>query len=1831
MATEFTSNTLSGIYSDDFNEDNNFHQVLFNNGRALQARELTQLQTIIFQELARFGKNVFKEGAAVNTGGMAVDASIDYIKVSAVNAGGAFTDIPVGTIFKDTNTGVEAKVIDLKPRNVDEGFVLDTLYVQYINAGGTAGAGGGDAARFGDGVVLFDQSGGGYQITTETPNATGKGVRFTLGEGDFFVLGHFVHTTEQSIILSPYTASATTTVGFKVVQEVVTVNDDTSLFDNANGIVNTASPGADRLRIKLQLTELSNVTANDTFVFVANIENSKIVEQVKEIDAYNTINDLIAQRTFEESGNYIVDPFKVSVDEYAFQSADSEFDLIISPGMAYVNGYRVEKAAATRLKVPKPRVTETVDNDVIPINYGNYFLADSGKGIPLLDHAVATLHPTFVASGTAIGTCRVRALEKDGGQTRVYVYDVRVDSDKSLRNVKSIRANSSIEYFSIAQGAQGASLYGTVDNNDLLFPLSRPRPESFSDITLTKQQRQSGLIADGSGVITLNTLPSGSSYTDTTLWLVATQDSAPNLVTSTVGTPTNGGRDVQISGLLPGEAYEVLPYVQKTATRKLKTLTQVSNGKLTVAYDSAARQYYYEFPYVDVNDVRSVNVNNGNGRDMMGDVRLDCGIRDNYYAKSRLILNGQYDSVPQTVNVTYGYYARSAGGDFYDATSYPEDYIAGNNFGGTLDQIQQDGSIINPKNYLDFRPDEGSPFSTFDLPRNGSNVTATVSYWLPRADKVLLTQEGEVQVLMGQPAGNPQYKPTPDNTLELAKVLVNGNMHGYDDLRITPIEHRRYTMADIAKLEAKIDDLQEYTELSLLELEQKLFAALDSVGNARAECGNLCDDHSDQTGADTNNPDYSASLDPESKLIRPMFDENNIRLVVDNTQSSGIVKKGDNVYLTHDSEAWAVQDLASTSVKINPFGLVDNVGTLKLSPTSDEWKDPARADRAVPGQGRLDRRQAYLWNNWVWNWAGRSAEDLEQWNPYYERETSIIGIRRRRLVELRERYFSGRSSFTRFGGRFVSRVVPSETLRQAVGNRVIDVALIPWLRSRKIYFHAKGLKPNTKHYAFFDGELVTDWVREEPAFLNLSDRSDQTDPYDSFWLTEHPDGKSDLISDANGEIIGSFYIRNSNRNWRVRAIDRETQTNSQSIDFKTGIREFKLLDVQRNDWGNADSKCFAYYAAVGAIWHHWNNLITTRPWGYWWPLSYWVHWAQIYSPKELRDTLNQIRSSAVNLVDPRFSGLYGPATAALSGAALTGLDANGQMSQILSDYIDVDQNQFAGTETTVLTAPQNPMAQTFFVDNQFGVTLTSLQLYFRAKDTGNLPVQIHLRPVINGKPAHNEIVPDSQVVLKASDVQVVGTDPVLSVIQARPTTFTFDEPVYLKPWTSYAIVVTSQSTEYELFSSKTLLPVFGSTSRITSTQNAPGSLYLPQNGLSWIEAKDQDLMYKLNRAKFDLGGGSLILKNVPLPPKLLGNSDPTREIQTPNIQTFAGTRKIYVHHANHGLEPGDLCRLDSVANSGFGSGGFANDINGSGVFTNSSSIINYIEGAHTVDSADVNGYSFTYDVAHPVETSSGLGSSNWTLSRRNAIFNTAMPTVETVVPNFTSIDAGAKWTEGKMLSSTRITKAQRWTQDADYSRITLNQNIDFDTPKAIYNLAAEEANLGAGVASVYVKLDMKTANDYVSPIVDMQRASITLAGFKLDDPSVTPAILPVDETSPTSGTTGSKHITTPVFLDLDAVGIEVRGLVNIPNDADIQMYFRTASGDENINDKYWIYQEPVDNIPFDNSQVYRDAQWLPGGLGGDLKPFQQAQFKFVFIGGDRAPSIKNLRYRYLAV
>ena len=52
-------------YYEDYDETKNFHRILFKPGYAVQAREVTQLQTILQKQVERHGEHLFKNGSIV--------------------------------------------------------------------------------------------------------------------------------------------------------------------------------------------------------------------------------------------------------------------------------------------------------------------------------------------------------------------------------------------------------------------------------------------------------------------------------------------------------------------------------------------------------------------------------------------------------------------------------------------------------------------------------------------------------------------------------------------------------------------------------------------------------------------------------------------------------------------------------------------------------------------------------------------------------------------------------------------------------------------------------------------------------------------------------------------------------------------------------------------------------------------------------------------------------------------------------------------------------------------------------------------------------------------------------------------------------------------------------------------------------------------------------------------------------------------------------------------------------------------------------------------------------------------------------------------------------------------------------------------------------------------------------------------------------------------------------------------------------------------------------------------------------------------------------------
>ena len=143
-------------YHDDFNESKNFYRVLYRPGFAVQARELTQMQTMIQAQIDRAGQYAFKDGSRVIKGQVTLNTEYDYIQIEdthanatavadgAVNSGVNYVtsnflaDFTGKTIIGTGNSGnqVTAKVLKAVAADSSSGAPI-TLYLKYVNKGGT--------------------------------------------------------------------------------------------------------------------------------------------------------------------------------------------------------------------------------------------------------------------------------------------------------------------------------------------------------------------------------------------------------------------------------------------------------------------------------------------------------------------------------------------------------------------------------------------------------------------------------------------------------------------------------------------------------------------------------------------------------------------------------------------------------------------------------------------------------------------------------------------------------------------------------------------------------------------------------------------------------------------------------------------------------------------------------------------------------------------------------------------------------------------------------------------------------------------------------------------------------------------------------------------------------------------------------------------------------------------------------------------------------------------------------------------------------------------------------------------------------------------------------------------------------------------------------------------------------------------------------------------------------------------------------------------------------------------------------------------------------------
>lgn len=421
-------------YNDDFQQnakDNNYLKILFKPGYSVQARELTQIQSILQNQIKSFGDHIFQDGSPVIGGNLALDNTVTYILLDETyNNEDIEPEEFVGkVILRDSDSLVQAKV--LASYFPSGGF--PTLMIKYISGVDFSP---GDVLRIAGTttrakIAIYDE-----RRDEAIRNPIGKGTIASINDGIFYVDGYFVTVLPQTTVVAAYSQKANVKIGLEVNDEVIDYTIDSTLLDPAQDSFNYQAPGADRYQFQLNLSTRPLETSVDESKFfeLMRVESGTITKQVK-YPIYSEIEKTLARRTFDESGDYTVIPFRASVN--ASQNANN-YIINIEPGKAYVKGFEFETIGTIKMEVEKPRETGVDTRSLVDIDfdtsYGNYLKFKDVKGnstvefIDTADLSSVDLHcthvanvnvgigfnsNTFVYQNTKIGTAKVRALRRD--------------------------------------------------------------------------------------------------------------------------------------------------------------------------------------------------------------------------------------------------------------------------------------------------------------------------------------------------------------------------------------------------------------------------------------------------------------------------------------------------------------------------------------------------------------------------------------------------------------------------------------------------------------------------------------------------------------------------------------------------------------------------------------------------------------------------------------------------------------------------------------------------------------------------------------------------------------------------------------------------------------------------------------------------------------------------------------------------------------------------------------------------------------------------------------------------------------------------------------------------------------------------------------------------------------------------------------------------------------------------------------------------------------------------------------------------------------------------
>ena len=1549
MAIE--TNLNQSPYFDDFSEDKNFHRILFRPGYAVQARELTQMQTILQNQIERFANEVMIDGTIVTGGGLITDQT-NYVKLRDKDANNRVlllsdfyeNGVIANCTITGATTGMTGKLVSAVTGSEAAAPDYLTVYCHYTNSGSNN-----TTKAFGDNeTLIFRRSSNSEFIVaanTITASATGKSMKANISDGIVYHKGNFIRMPSQSVIVGRYSVTPNAYIGITTTETLIDSNDDSSLLDNSTGSSNYTAPGAERLKLYPTLTVQDYGFANTSSYFtIAVVEGGSIVQR-NDDTIYSDIGKFVAERLYDTNGNFVVQPFNLRVREHlkktnslgrytASEGGDADKLVVeIEKGIGYVSGDKIQLQAARFLDVDKATAYNSQNAVVVGQAVGNYVYVNECVGtFEFFDLGQVTIYNAAQqgitgknlgnqsAQGTAIGTCKIRGFGYDSGtmgtatgKMRLYIFDVNMNSGYSFADARSFHIDNG-SYNSMADIVltNGSAKLQETNLNTLVFPVGQKGLKTLKDANdvvdtqfVYRAEKNVTIPSTGTVTVTANTPHAGGTETMNETGTLSASERRNILVIAreTVETAAHtgtisgtSGNTVTGSGTSFDTQYRVGDFIAIGANNpeRITEITNATTIKVANTYggsQTGAHKTVFPSGYIfDLTSNGSITSTSSQHSIDLGTANLASSFAATVYfnrLRSDAVQTAKTVNKDKFIHINTGSHSASKSGPWPLGVADAFKLVAV--YKGTNTAVTTSDSDVT---------------SHFELDSGMKDAMYDNSYLVQKKDSSLdLTNCG----LMVKFNYFGRDRSSGIGYLSVDSYPVdNANTANTTAITTQEIPVFRSPTSD------RVFDLRDHIDMRPIKSNSVTPNAVGAVGTCPTNPAASTTFNVDSDGAFMPTPDENFQCDLQYYLPRKD------RVVVTKGGAFSVIKGVPDLSPQTPSETAGAMTLGVLDIPPYP-SLSPYVAKVYERPeyavkmtlennrryTMKDLRSVEQRVRSLEYYSTLNLLEAQTKNKQLLSTEtgadrfknGFFVDDMgshvnvDTQNPYY-----------RAAIDVNEGML--RPTFERSDISLTKDVSLSSSNVTKTG----DIVTLSYTHTALIdQPYASKLRNPVQ-------ELMFNWRGQ----VTLDPPADNTPD-----ITQLPDVQLDFSGfyDAIETIANRTGLNNGQIQWGGWVQSGRTRTNTgvkttlssvtETISLGNTIENISVREYMRSreirftaTRMKPNTRVYAYFddEKVSDYCTPTNSsfvdtgvegaaLVTDSS-------------GNLYGKFRLpNDTNLKFRvgtkrfvlkdiSDPITQADLVTTTGHGDFTSNPLEITMRGTDVNMQIPQFSQQT--VVEKQVLHTVADGDRSWWDPIAQTFTVNisgTNDGVFITKMDLYFGKKDS-TLPITLQIREVVNGFPTET-IVPYAIKTLPASSVNT-------SADASTATTFTFDTPVFLKNQTDYAFIVIpgGNSDQYAVWTAQLGGSDVFRPNTIINKQTYSGVLFSSSNDKTWNPIQDEDIKFTMYRAEFSTSTGTVYMENSDQDYFTIDNIDGTfrvgESITSESVLTVANTSTLTV-------------------------------------------------------------------------------------------------------------------------------------------------------------------------------------------------------------------------------------------------------------------------------------------------------------------------------------------------